>query len=195
MSDRFELRAGEHVVRADLLVEQAPRICRAFAGALPLESFAVHAKFAGDELIVMLPFVAAAENEVGSVAPGDIGYYPSRQTLCLVYGDITPFASVHLFARVLPEDLPAARAIGREVLAAGAGWVQIAAGDLRRRASARRPAATPARRTAAGRAVPPAANGLVERLAAATRAGWANEPPDVRRLPAYRRPPIGPMPP
>src|SRR5262249_10301392 len=151
--------------------------------------------FAGDELIVMVPFVAAAENEVGSVAPGDIGYYPSRQTLCLFYGEITPFASVTRFARVLPEDLPAARAVGRDVLAAGVGWVQIAAGAQRRRGGPRvqratppargdspgvpgeagsHPlAGTPARRTAAGRAVPRSASGLVERLAAATRAVWA----------------------
>jgi hypothetical protein len=176
----FELRVGERVIRAELLEEQAPRICRAFQDCLPLESFATHAKFAGDELIVMVPFLAESENEVGSVAPGDIGYYPSRQTLCLFYGDITPFASVALFARVVPADRPAARAAGQEVLAAGAAPARITAGPRVRLRMEGRPAR--------------GGNGAVGRLAAATRAAWASEPADVGRLRSYGRPPMGTLP-
>ena len=79
----FELTIGDRRVGAQLLDDRAPRICRDFRACLPVDSFAVHAKFAGEELIVMLPFMAADENPATSVAPGDIGYYPSRQTLCL----------------------------------------------------------------------------------------------------------------
>jgi hypothetical protein len=185
MGAQFELRVSRRVVRAELLEEEAPRICRAFQDCLPLDSFAVHAKFAGDELIVMVPFVAGAENEVGSVAPGDIGYYPSRQTLCLFYGDVMPFASVTLFARVLSEDLPTARAAGQEVLAAGMAPVRVTAGE-----GTGRPAF-------AGQGERPGAwtgNGLAGRLAAATREVWRSEPTDVVRLRSYGRPPMGTMP-
>src|SRR5262249_50751820 len=106
----FELTIGDRRVRVELLDHRAPRICQAFRASLPVDRFAVPAKFAGDGLIVMVPFVAADENPATSVAPGDIGYYPSRQTLCLFYGQIMPFASVTVFARVLPDDLPSARA-------------------------------------------------------------------------------------
>jgi hypothetical protein len=178
-TQRFELTIGDHRVRAELLDDRAPRICGAFRACLPLDSFAVHAKFAGEELIVMVPFVAADENPATSVAPGDIGYYPSRQTLCLFYGQIMPFASVTVFARVLPDDLPSARAAGEAVLRAGTA---------------------PSRMTADGPAGPapgPATgprSALLDRLAAATRAVWPDEPTDVSRLRTYGRPPMGTMP-
>jgi len=176
---RFELTIGDHRVRAELLDDRAPRICQALRADLPVDSFAVHAKFAGEELIVMLPFVAADENPATSVAPGDIGYYPSRQTLCLFYGQIMPFASVTVFARVLPDDLPSARAAGQAVLRAGA---------LPARLTAAGPAG-PAPGPASGRPSP-----LLDRLGAATRAAWPAEPADVTRLRSYGRPPMGTMP-
>ena len=76
----------------------------------------------------MLPFYEGPENEVPSVAPGDIGYYPARQTLCLFYGEIMPFASVSLFARVHPDDLGAAQEAGRAVLSGGPAPVWIEGG-------------------------------------------------------------------
>ena len=171
----FELTIGDHRVRAELLDDRAPRICRAFRACLPLDSFAVHAKFAGEELIVMLPFMAADENPATSVAPGDIGYYPSRQTLCLFYGQIMPFASVTVFARVLPDDLPSARAAGEEVLRAGVAPARMAG----ERAAAPEPGVHSA---------------LLDRLAAATGAAWPAEPSEITRLRTYGRPPMGTMP-
>ena len=122
------LTIGGRSVRVLLLDADAPRICSAFRACLPLDSFAVHAKFAGEELIAMLPFYEGPENEVRSVAPGDIGYYPARQTLCLFYGEIMPFASVSLFARVHPDDLGAAQEAGRAVLSCGPAPVSIGCG-------------------------------------------------------------------
>ena len=60
---------------------------------MPCESFSVHAKFAGEELIVMVPFFSEPENEIFAVEPGDIGYYPGRQTICIFYGDTEPFGA------------------------------------------------------------------------------------------------------
>ena len=65
-----------------------------------LDSTMVHAKFAGDETIVMVPFFAEQENGKTDVVAGDIGYYPGRQTLCLFYGRTTPFGEVSYVARV-----------------------------------------------------------------------------------------------
>jgi hypothetical protein len=52
-------------------------------------------------MIVMLPFFAESENERLNVGPGDIGYFPEMQTLCLFYGDVVPFGEVSVFARVV----------------------------------------------------------------------------------------------
>jgi hypothetical protein len=118
MARRFKLKIGGRTVTAELLDDKAPAVCAAFADALPCDSFSTHAKFAGEELILMVPFYADAENEILNVKPGDIGFYPGRQTICIFYGDITPFGRVSLFAKVV-DGLPACRAAGRKILKSG----------------------------------------------------------------------------
>jgi len=107
MKKKFKIQIGDRTYEAELLNDLAPNICMAFANSLPVESFSVHAKFAGRELIVMVPFFADPENEILEVKPGDIGYYPGRQTICIFYGDTMPFGKVSVFARLTdpPEEL------------------------------------------------------------------------------------------
>ena len=168
---------GGSAVRVVLLEDAAPRICSAFRASLPLDSFAVHAKFAGEELIAMLPFYEGPENEVPSVAPGDIGYYPARQTLCLFYGEIMPFASVSLFARVHPDDLGAAQEAGRAVLSCGPAPVSIGCGTGLK---------APLRRGLAA--------GIESEVLRALDDIWSHEPEDVSALRSFERPPMGNMP-
>lgn len=115
MAKRFTIRVEQRTAVAELLEEQAPIIARRFWESLPLDSFSIHAKFAGGEMIVMVPFYADSENEVLEVQPGDIGYFPGMQTMCLFYGDVTPFGYVSVFARVV-EGLPEMRAAGETLL-------------------------------------------------------------------------------
>jgi hypothetical protein len=100
MGKRFVLAVGEEKAICELLDDAAPTIAYRFWNALPLESFAIHAKFAGGEMIVMVPFHAEPENKILNVSAGDIGYFPEMQTLCLFYGSVTPFGEVSVFARV-----------------------------------------------------------------------------------------------
>ena len=181
MASSFILTVAGKKIQADLLEQEAPRITRAFKKNLPVKSFGVNAKFAGDESIMMLPFYEEPENEVPSVAPGDIGYYPNRQTLCLFYGDITPFAKVSLFARVRPDDLKLAQEAGREILRAGAMTVELTSGKAGGRSS----------RTAAR-----AANELrsVAKLEHELGKIWESEPRDVQALRKFTKPPMGNMP-
>src|SRR5690349_21570505 len=76
----FEMVVGNERVVCDFLSDEAPRVAGRMAQSLPVDSFAVHAKFAGDELIVMVPFFEDPQNEIFWVKPGDVGYYPGRQT-------------------------------------------------------------------------------------------------------------------
>ena len=115
----FEIVVGNQRARCELLDTEAPRVAERFALSLPVDSFAVHAKFAGDELIVMVPFFEDPENEIFWVKPGDVGYYPGRQTICLFYGPTEPFGQVSVFARTREEDLPVLRAWGKEILSGG----------------------------------------------------------------------------
>ncbi len=95
---RLDLGAGSCTI--DLLEDRAPRTCAGLKQLLPLTSTVGHAKFAGEELIFMVPRLFERENIVNSVSPGDVGYYPDRQTICIFYGAIVPFARVGLIGRV-----------------------------------------------------------------------------------------------
>jgi hypothetical protein len=118
MAQRVTMTIGGHSITAELLDEAAPNVAAAFAASLPCESFSTHAKFAGEELIIMVAFYCDAENEILNVKAGDIGFYPGRQTICIFYGDVTPFGRVSLFARVV-EGLPGLKAVGRRILKSG----------------------------------------------------------------------------
>jgi hypothetical protein len=118
MARRVKLKIGGHTITAELLDTKAPKVARAFADCLPCESFSTHAKFAGEELIIMVPVYCNAENEILNVKAGDIGFYPGRQTICIFYGDVTPFGKVSVFAKVV-DGLPALKQVGQKILKSG----------------------------------------------------------------------------
>ena len=175
---------GDEAFQARLLTEKAPIICRQVVAHLPVKTFAVHAKFAGEELITMVPFFAEPENEILDVRAGDIGYYPGRQTFCLFYGHVVPFGEVSVFASVIdpPEKL---KALGVRVLKSGSLPLQIRAGEG---------------------AIPhsePVETASVGSLASGLRIPWIDEfhdaiwemaPSDLARLTRVSRPPMGNLP-
>jgi hypothetical protein len=114
----FRLVCAGEVVDIDLLEEEAPRICTYLRSVLPMDGTMVHAKFAGEETIIMVPFFAEQENPKLDVAAGDVGYYPGRQTICLFYGQTKPFGEVSYFARVRT-NLDGLARLGRRALERG----------------------------------------------------------------------------
>jgi hypothetical protein len=198
MGTQIVMTVGSHVATAELFTEAAPSLCRAFLETLPIDTFTVHAKFAGNELIAMLPFFHENENKALAVDPGDIGYYPNRQTLCLFYGDITPFGTVSSFARVV-DGLEAMRRAGEEVQRVGSLPTRIELAD-----GSRPPGGSPGGREWAHPARPgenghPSPDGSAGRDAALPSAAvaeflqrvWLNEPADVAKLRTTARPPLG----
>jgi hypothetical protein len=99
-SNGFSLEILGKRIKASFFEEKAPGICGKMEACLPLKSVALHAKFAGQELIVMVPFYSEPENEILNVASGDVGYYPGRQTICIFYGNTVPFGKVSVFAKI-----------------------------------------------------------------------------------------------
>ncbi len=118
MPKRFVINVAGTRVVAELLEREAPVLSQCMWENLPVESFSVHAKFAGREMIVMVPFYAEAENEILNVQPGDVAYYPGRQTICIFYGDTQPFGHVSVFARIV-ERLDDLKATGDRLVRAG----------------------------------------------------------------------------
>ena len=98
---RISMHFGSRCCVIELLDREAPATTRGIVSLLPLSTTLAHAKFAGDEVMFMVPRLFERENIVGSVAPGDVCYYPDRQTVCIFYGGIVPFAQVGLIGRVV----------------------------------------------------------------------------------------------
>ena len=96
----MRLRISDRSCDIELLEEAAPKSCAGLKEMLPLKTILGHAKFANEEVIFMVPRLFERENIVNSVSPGDVGYYPDRQTICIFYGEIVPFAQVGLIGRV-----------------------------------------------------------------------------------------------
>jgi hypothetical protein len=120
----FRLICEGEVIEVDLLDDDAPRVCAYMRSVLPMDGTMVHAKFAGEETIIMVPFFAEQENPKLNVVAGDIGYYPGRQTLCLFYGQTTPFGEVSYVARVR-SNLEGLARCGRKLLEVGSLPVRL----------------------------------------------------------------------
>ena len=114
----FRVICDGEVIEAELLDEDAPQICAYMRSVLPMDGTMVHAKFAGEETIIMVPFFAEQENPKLDVVAGDIGYYPGRQTICLFYGETKPFGEVSYVARVR-SNLEGLARCGRRLLETG----------------------------------------------------------------------------
>ncbi len=72
--------------------DKAPQTCTRIWRSLPLQGPLSHAKFAGEEVVFMIPLVMEAEYLKSTIEPGDVLYYPVQQTICLFYGEaIEPF--------------------------------------------------------------------------------------------------------
>ena len=127
MTETVRLTVGEATLKLRLLTDEAPNTCRAFLESLPVDSAAIHAKFAGDEFYFMIPRLVDPENSVSRVEPGDVVYYPDRQTVCIFYGDIVPFAQAGLIARV-EEGLEQLKAVGPRIWNGGLFPVHVEGG-------------------------------------------------------------------
>ena len=89
---KTRIHSGKHIAVIELCEDRAPRTAQKIARLLPIEVLLCHAKFAGDELMFMIPAVIEPEFFKPSIEPGDVIYYPIQQTICLFFGDhIVPF--------------------------------------------------------------------------------------------------------
>jgi hypothetical protein len=94
-------------VPARLVPELAPATVEAIVRALPVEATAERW---GDEVYFAIPVRAQPENQVETVAKGDIGYWPPGNALCIFFGptpasrhpgEIRPASAVNPVGRVV----------------------------------------------------------------------------------------------
>ena len=89
---KTRIRSGKHEAVIELFEDRAPETTQKIRQLLPITVPLCHAKFAGNELMFMIPAVIEPEFFKPSIEPGDVLYYPIQQTICLFFGDhIVPF--------------------------------------------------------------------------------------------------------
>ena len=89
---KTQLRSGKQKAVIELFEDSAPRTVQKVSRLLPIAVPLCHAKFAGDELMFMIPAVIEPEFFKPSIEAGDVLYYPIQQTICLFFSDhIVPF--------------------------------------------------------------------------------------------------------
>ncbi len=127
MSKYAEIKLGNRRATIEFLEDQAPKSVEKIWELLPLEIPLCHAKFAGDELMFMIPLVMDAEAAKDKLESGDIVYYPIQQTLCLFFSDsIRQFGSgpINIVARITDgfEDL---KEMAQDILRDGFQWAEF----------------------------------------------------------------------
>jgi hypothetical protein len=102
-------REGE-VFEATLAREAAPKTVELIVDALPIESDVM---VWGDEVYFDVPVDMAEENAKETVRKGDLGYWPTGNTLCIFYGktpiseseeEIRPASAVNIVGRIAEPD-------------------------------------------------------------------------------------------
>ena len=89
---KTQIRSGKQKAVIELFEDHAPRTTQKILGLLPITVPLCHAKFAGDELMFMIPAVIEPEFFKPTIESGDVLYYPIQQTICLFFSDhIVPF--------------------------------------------------------------------------------------------------------
>ncbi len=163
----------------------APRTAAKLIAALPARVDLHCAKIAGNHILWHAPFVEALEAaaDVMTMGPGAFIYWPERQFLELIFGELqAETASVTVLGRMRGDVAPLRR-IGERV-AEGQGhrvvWADIAMGGEVRRSE-------PATQTRA--------SALLRALRQKRLALWAGAPPEVHTLMERRGPmlPAGPL--
>ena len=120
---RMEFEKGG-VVEGTLFEDRAPKTCKAFLEALPVEHVIGHAMWAGEEITYDgFPAKFEYEHPTRKVEFGDLAIVPESSAFCIFYGRSMPRKAVDegidvtVFGQV--DDVPAITEIARRVRTQG----------------------------------------------------------------------------
>jgi len=92
---------GKEVVRARMLKEKTPNICRIIKEQCPIQGRLCHSKICDNEIFFQVPFFI--DYEENSLLPnsGDIGFWNVKQEICIWYDNMVPLGRISIFAKVI----------------------------------------------------------------------------------------------
>ena len=100
MGNEITILIGDEECAAELLTEQAPRICEIIEEALPVTGMATHAKLVDREVFFPVPFFIDEMENPRFSEKGDIAFWGARQTVCFFFDDMVPLGATPTFARI-----------------------------------------------------------------------------------------------
>lgn len=119
-------------IEGTLFEERAPETCKAILAALPFETDAIHAMWAGEEIFFSnFPAQFEYEQPTPDVEPGTLAMVPRSSSFCIFYGPSIPRGSVDetidvtIFGKV--DDVAGMAEIGKRVRMKGAEKITISA--------------------------------------------------------------------
>ena len=100
MGTKLTILIDNEECTAELLNEEAPRICAAIEEALPLTGVLSHAKLVDREVFFPVPFYVDAQENPKVSEKGDLAFWNARQTFCIFYDDMVPLGATPTFGRI-----------------------------------------------------------------------------------------------
>jgi hypothetical protein len=91
---------GDEECTAELLTDQAPRICEAIEKALPLSGVLSHAKLVDREVFFPVPFFIDDQENPKVSEKGDLAFWNGRQCVCIFFDDMVPLGATPTFGRI-----------------------------------------------------------------------------------------------
>ncbi len=102
---KLKISTNEYTIHATLLENQAPETIKILKEELPVKSLMRHSRICENEAMIPVPFhIDSKENPVYP-SIGSIGFYNTRQVICIWYEEMIPLGPTNLFAQIDQEDL------------------------------------------------------------------------------------------
>lgn len=120
----FIIKFENNIIRFEYYLTEAPETCAAFHAALPFSRKFFHARVSGQEfwtdqgLLLQMPqenasvFTQPGEAVIGPVLPSRV---KTANAIGIYYGEGKGLDAANIFATVVPEDLPALKALGESI--------------------------------------------------------------------------------
>ncbi len=91
---------GQEECLAELLTEEAPRICHVIENALPISGPLGHGKLVDNEVFFLVPFFIDEPENLVPPQKGDLTFANIGPSICIFYDRMEPFFPLCTFARI-----------------------------------------------------------------------------------------------
>ena len=102
----LNITINQKIFHADVFEDKAPKIVSAIENLGKFDSRLISAKLCHEEIYYFTDaFLDEYENPVYDQEPGNIGFFPKRQCICIFYGELDAVGYCNVFAKIRADEL------------------------------------------------------------------------------------------